>query len=475
MTGRAVTGRSAAIHAKPTRMLMASALAAAALSVAGCAGEGPSLPKLGDMNPFKEKQVPLPGKRVAVMAAREKVAGELADASQPIALPPAQANDAWTQAGGLPSNAPGHLTLAGSRQVWSADAGAGSNKGGRVTAPPIVGGGHVYTLDAEGRVTAFSVSGGSAVWRASLAPSEVKPSNASFSLTGMFSLGGSDVGGAYGGGLAIDNGRLYGASGFGTVVALDPSNGKRLWEKNLGVPVRAAPTASGDRVFVIGSDGRFFCLSGADGAELWAVRGLPQSASLVMNVSAAVEGDIVVVPYPTGDLVALKTADGSAAWTESLARTRTTSQLASLSDAARPAIENGVVYAVGHAGRMIATQAKSGERLWSINVPGTQMPWVAGDTVFVVDTMGQLVAVSKRDGKVQWTVKLPGSGTWSGPVLASGSLWVASSKGALVAVEATTGKVAGQQDLGSPVFIAPVVAQGRMFVLTDNAKLIALN
>ena len=29
-----------------------------------------------------------------------------------------------------------------------------------------------------------------------------------------------------------------------------------------------------------------------------------------------------------------------------------------------------------------------------------------------------------------------------------------------------------RQDLGGPVYIAPVVAQGKMFVLTDNAKLI---
>jgi hypothetical protein len=42
-------------------------------------------------------------------------------------------------------------------------------------------------------------------------------------------------------------------------------------------------------------------------------------------------------------------------------------------------------------------------------------------------------------------------------------------------VEAVSGKVASTQDLGSPIYIAPIVAGGRMYVLTDNAKLIALN
>jgi outer membrane protein assembly factor BamB len=290
----------------------------------------------------------------------------------------------------------------------------------------------------------------------------------------LFSLGGTD-GGAYGGGLAADGGRIIAASGYGNVIALDPASGKRLWEKSIGAPVRASPTAVAERVFVVTVEGRFYCLSGIDGTELWAVRGLPQTASLGLNSSPAIEGDIVVVPYASGDLVALKIADGSAIWSESLSRTRTTSQLASMSDAARPAIDGGTVFAVGHGGRMVATQAKSGERLWSLNVPGTQTPWVAGDTVFVVDTSGQLMAITRRDGKVQWTAKLPAAATWSGPTLAGGTLWLASSKGHLLGVDAATGRVGTPMELGSAVYIAPVVAQGKMFVLTDNAKLIALN
>jgi outer membrane protein assembly factor BamB len=146
-----------------------------------------------------------------------------------------------------------------------------------------------------------------------------------------------------------------------------------------------------------------------------------------------------------------------------------------MSDAARPAIDGGTVFAVGHAGRMVATQMATGERLWSLNIPGTQQPWVAGGSVFVVDTQGQLLAISRRDGKVQWTMKLPGTSAWSGPTLAGNMLWLVSAKGALVGVEASTGRVVSQKELGSPVYVPPVVAQGRMYILTDNAKLIALN
>jgi outer membrane protein assembly factor BamB len=281
--------------------------------------------------------------------------------------------------------------------------------------------------------------------------------------------------GGYGGGLAIDNGRLYAASGFGTVVALDPATGKKLWEKNIGVPVRASPTAINDKVFVVTSEGHVFALAGLDGGELWTYRGVPEKTSIISSPSPAVDSGIVVIPYTSGELVALRADDGSLVWSESLARTRTVSSLASLSDAARPAIDGGVVYAVGHAGRLIATQVKTGERLWSINIPGTQPPVIAGENLFVVDTSGQLHAITRRDGKLVWTAKLPGSNTWSGPTLAGGHLWLVSNQGHLVGVEPATGRVTTQQSLGSPVYIAPVVAEGRMYVLTDKARLVAFN
>lgn len=429
-----------------------------AISLGGCGGSLPSLPKIGDLNPFAEKEQPLPGKRIPVMRASDTVGAELATADKPVVLPPPRVNDGWTQPGGEPSNAPGHLALDSSlKRAWSADVGTGSSAKGKLTASPVVYGGRIFTLDATARVTVFSASGGSAVWRVSLVPENERAE------------------GGYGGGLAIDNGRLYVATGFGTVVALDPGSGKVLWTKNIGIPVRASPTAVDDRVFIVTTEGHVFALAGFDGGELWTFRGIPERTSIISNPSPAVQGGVVVVPYPSGELVALRADEGTPAWTESLARTRTASSMASLSDAARPAIADGVVYAVGHAGRLIATEVKTGERLWSISVPGTQAPVIAGDNLFVVDTSGQLHAVTRRDGKVIWTAKLPGTSTWSGPTLAGNQLWLTSNKGQLVGVDPATGRVTTQQSLGAPVYIAPVVASGRMYVLTDEARLVAFN
>ena len=126
---------------------------ALALCLAGCSESLPSLPKLTDLNPFAEKQKLLEGKRVAIMTDASSVGAELAPADRPIGLPGFSGNESWTQPGGTANNAPGHLALASSIKVaWTADAGTGSSKYGKLSASPIAFGGKVFTLESTKNV-----------------------------------------------------------------------------------------------------------------------------------------------------------------------------------------------------------------------------------------------------------------------------------------------------------------------------------
>ncbi len=420
--------------------------------------ELPSLPSF--TNPFAKKEAKLPGERIPVMTAKRDGLPDLdvGAATTIAALPVVTTNTEWTQPGGLASNAPGHLALSSSLSPrWNSDAGRGSSKRSRIVASPIVYGGRVFTLDARGKVSSFSQSGGGLIWRVSMAPDQEKDYE------------------GYGGGLAIDGGRLYVATGFGKIHALNPANGKEIWVQEIGEPVRASPTAAFGKVFTTTALGSFICLNSEDGSVLWRYQGLPESASLLTNASPAISGSIVVAPYPSGEVVAFDIETGSPVWTETLSRSQRGSSLSALRNASRPVISNGVVYAVGHGGRMIASSLKTGERLWAQNVQGVQAPWVAGSTVYVVDIKGELMAMTAKDGKLLWRTKLPGGGRWSGPVLAGGQLWLVSTKGMMVGVNAKLGSVAYKRGLGVKMTIAPVVAGGRMYVLTDKAKLLSFN
>ncbi len=424
-----------------------------ALALAAC-DSTPSIPGFSSL--FEKQKTPLPGERVSILGGDTTSATNV-ESKEPVILPAPQENAAWSQPGGVPSNAPGHLAYSGAaKTVWSEDAGAGSNSDGRVTARPIVYGGKVFTLDREGRVTAFGLNG-SRIWRADLAPETEK----------------ADSG--FGGGLAAEGDRLFVATGFGTMVALNIGSGKPIWTKVLGVPIRTSPTAVNGKVFVVNTDSELFALSEQTGDELWRSRGLPEGAAVLSNVSPAVSGNTLVVSYPSGDVVALDVSNGAQRWTDTVSGGIVGASITSIGDAARPVIEDGVVYAGSRSGRLVATSLKNGERLWSRDIRAAQTPWVAGDAVFAVDINGRLYALNRKSGKARWVTSLPNAKTWSGPTLAGGKLWLVSNKGLLVGVDAVSGQVAAQRDLDNPVYISPVVAGGRMFVLTDKANLIAMN
>jgi len=429
------------------------------VSVAGC-GSTDSLSSLSKTlsNPFAKKEVPLPGERIAVITDSSLVEVDPVVAARPLQLPPPQVNASWSEPGGSPSNNLGHLVLNDQlRKVWSADAGTGSSSSGRLSAVPLVADGKVFTLDAAGTVSAFSSASGGRVWSASVTPENEKSRE------------------GFGGGLALDGGHLYAATGFGTVVSLDAGNGAILWSKRIGEPIRSAPTAAGGKIYFVSAGNVLYALNAADGEQLWTARGLPQPATLLSNVSPAVSGNVIVATFPAGDVGAFNVSTGKSTWQESLARLSETTASGILGDPARPVIDRGVVYVASHGGKMIAVSESSGERLWTRNLGSTQMPWVAGDSVFVVDLGGKLMALSRTDGKVRWATQLPASTRWSGPVLASGKLWLVSGEGLMVGADAPTGQMTSQIDLGTPVFVTPVVAGGRMYILADNASLLALN
>ncbi len=71
----------------------------------------------------------------------------------------------------------------------------------------------------------------------------------------------------FGGGIAADAGKLFVATGYGTIIALDAGTGQPVWNKKLNIPIREAPTAADGRVFVVNSESELYCLKATDGSR----------------------------------------------------------------------------------------------------------------------------------------------------------------------------------------------------------------
>lgn len=408
---------------------------------------------------------PLPGDRISVINLQRALRPDPRITDVSVRLPRPYLNEDWPQAGGHPTHAMHHLTLAEApSQAWRVSAGSGAGDLTRLTAVPIVADGQVFILDSEGSVAAHRADNGRRIWRYSIVPDTEEP-------------------GAIGGGLSYDRGVLYLATGYGEAIALLAENGAEIWRQNIGVPLRGAPTVVNGRFFTVSYDNQLYALNVEDGSVDWTHIGIAEDAGIIGAASPAVDSGVVVAPYSSGELVALRVENGRILWTDSLTRTGRATALAELNDInGSPVIDRDVVIVAGHAGRMVAIDLRSGARLWEQDLASIQTPWVAGDFVFVVTTEAQVVCIARNTGRVRWVQQLPryedeerrkDSIEWSGPVLASDRLIVVSSRGDGVAISPYSGDILGKVDLPDGASLSPVVANGTIFVLTDDGDLVA--
>jgi outer membrane protein assembly factor BamB len=456
-----------------------SAVLALAFLLAGCSDITDTVGSWFNSSGKKSK---LRGERISVMTIDETLRIDDSLKDVPVVLPPPYKNTEWPEPGGYASNAMYHLEAPGPlRVLWQQDAGKGSDTSSRLTAAPIVADGRIFVLDSAAHVYAFDAGNGHPLWHRGLAPVGKDDSY----LFGLFGNNGKmDPSKGFGGGVAYDDGKIFATSGFGELIALDARSGKKLWTANLGVPIVNAPTANGGRVFVSSHDNHFVAFAQSDGHKLWDHQGISESAGILESTSAAVAGEYVMAPYSSGEVFALRVQNGRPAWNDMLTHSGVATALSELDDiAGRPVVDRDVVFAISHSGIMAAINLNTGDRLWSRDIGGIQTPWAAGDYVFVLTTDEQLICLTRKEGKVKWIHQLQrwedpdgksGAIVWAGPVLVSDRLIVVSSKGIAAAVSPYSGQLLGRMEVPSGTFIAPVVANGTLYLYTSDAQLVAL-
>lgn len=458
---------------------------AALLALAGCESLG--LADLGDevgsWFDTSGSKPTLRGERISLNITNDAVKPDPSLANSRVILPPPYTNSDWAQPGGVATNAMYHLAAPGPlRELWDADAGKGSDSDSHLAASPIVAGGRIFALDAEAHIYVFNAADGKPLWDRRLAPKNGTDAPTLWGLLGKPNTVDPDTG--MGGGVAYDNGKIFITSGFGTVICLDAATGNDVWRHEIGIPIVNAPVVDGGRVFVSTHDNHFFALAESDGRPLWDHQGISEPAGILASTSAAVAGTNVIVPYTSGELFAINAVTGQVGWSDVLSPSGQVTALSELDAVAgRPVIDRGQVYAISHSGVMVAIGLSTGERIWSRQVGGTNTPWAAGDYVYVLTTNGQLLCLTRKEGKVRWVHQLPQFENekfkdrpidWTGPVLVSDKLVVLSSNGYAEAISPYDGHLLGRVEIAGGTYIAPVVANGILYIYTDDAELVAL-
>lgn len=454
--------------------IRSAGLAAALIAAAGLAACGPlkppgvpaGLPFGGQTAKQKEAaaKAKVKGERIPVLSLNKPLEPSSALKGVGFSISPAQENAEWTMSGGNAVHAMEHVKAGAELKIaWRKRIGDGDSVDGHVTAQPVVSDGVIYAMDGHARITALNAQSGAVLWTANLAPKRV---------------GARD---AFGGGLAVDKSALYVTSGYRFVAALDLKTGDVKWQTPVSTPVHGAPNLSGGKIFVVDTLDQLHAFDTATGAEAWNYQALEEPARMQVASSPAVDNDIVVAPFASGELTAVRTANGNDAWSYVLSLTNRNNALSEIRDiAGLPVIYRGDVVAGSHSGVFAAVDIRTGQPRWSQPITTVTSPWVSGDVVYVVDQAGQVICLSRDAGQAYWIQGLNKGlrkklrSVWSGPLLASERLLLVSSHGELRALDPHTGEMVASLRLGAPAFITPIAAGGLVYVVAENGDLIAI-
>ncbi|RJY08026.1 PQQ-like beta-propeller repeat protein [Aurantiacibacter aquimixticola] len=412
----------------------------------------------------KEDETPTLGNRQPILSRiATEVVADSALAGTAVVVPPAETNETWAQAGGTASKVSGHVTLSATpTRVWTA-AIAGTTNTRRLAAAPVVAQGMVFAVDTSAVVHAFDAATGTPRWRHRI------------------EVSGDLEDATFGGGASYSDGRIYATNGVGDVVALDAATGNQIWRVKPGGPLRGAPTVAFNNVFVMTQDNQIFALAAEDGDVNWQkAAAIGQQGVFGVAAPAAGQGT-VLAGFSSGELVAYRYENGRELWSDALARTSISTQVGTLTDVdADPIIDQGRVYALGQGGRMAAYELLTGQRIWELTLAGISTPTIAGEWVFTLTDDARILAIQRNSGRIRWMTQLDqwrdvkdkeGPIFWTGPVLASNRLWIASSQGYVKSVDVMNGTVADLTQLEDGVTLPPVVANNMLYILDDRGRI----
>jgi outer membrane protein assembly factor BamB len=262
---------------------------------------------------------------------------------------------------------------------------------------------------------------------------------------------------------AVTSDAIYAASTNGTLMRIDPATGRSTWRVEVGKPLSAGVGADATLVAVGTDKGDVFAYT-PEGKQVWQTK----VTSEIVSPPKVAEG-IVVVWSGDGKIFGLSGADGKAKWVYQ----RTMPPL-TVRNYAGGTISRGGVFVGTAGGKLLAFDLATGNLGWEGNVATpkgateleriadvTSLPIVEDRQVCAIAFQGRLACFELTRGTIVWSRDLS---SLYGIAADDRYLFVTDDKGAVQALDKTTGASAWKQDKlaqrrpGGPQIIGDYVA-----------------
>ncbi|RYU68380.1 outer membrane protein assembly factor BamB [Aliivibrio finisterrensis] len=275
------------------------------------------------------------------------------------------------------------------------------------------------------------------------------------------------------GGLTLTYGKVFIGSENGELITLDAETGEELWREKVDGEVLAKPLADEGYVIIHTSRGALVAFDAETGVEQWQINSEVPNLTLRGDSAPVSISGGVFWGMSNGRLAAALISKGQLLWQQPVGTPKGATEIDRLVDVdASPLILGGRLYTIGYNGQLIALDLRTGQPVWKRNYSSAINMSSDGKRLFLVTEKDHVVAVDARSGTELWNNEELEYRQLTSPTIIDNYIVVADSEGYLHWLDRDTGLFMSQQEIDSDgIAVSPILVEDSFVIVTREGDI----
>lgn len=245
-------------------------------------------------------------------------------------------------------------------------------------------------------------------------------------------------------GAGADGSVVVVGSDKGDVLAFD-TNGTALWATKVGSEVISPPKTAEGTVVVFSGDGRVYGLSTKDGSRRWVYQRANPPLIVRNYAGAVIERGGVFFGTAGGRLLGLDLATGTVGWEAAVATPKGATELERIADVTSlPTVDERYACATAYQGRTGCFDVVRGTPVWSRDIGSLGGIAIDAKNLYVTDDAGAVHALDRSTGASVWKQDKLAQRRIGGPQLVADHVGVVDVEGWLHLISPINGAYVGR-------------------------------
>jgi len=280
---------------------------------------------------------------------------------------------------------------------------------------------------------------------------------------------------------SIYKNNIYIADNLGFIYVISLDTGKLLWIKNYNIPLRSNIKIFNNKIYLIDQDNRILCLSIKDGTKIWDILSISSfiKSQNLLSLAVSKKGGLVAITS-SSDLFKIEGNSGNFSWVSNTFGSMFADATDFFKSSQVVIADDEVIISAGPS--IFSYDLNIGSITWENELSSIGTPIIDGKNIFFVTENGYFVIMNRDTGKIISSTnilkilkKKKQKTKITGFIMGSGKVYSVTLNGYLIVSSAISGKVENFKKIGDPIISAPIISNGKLYILTKNSRIIGFN